>query len=168
MGRVVGIGGADGGSRDEVYWSRGIQRYFALGWLLMERPQSSSSHCRYLLSMPITSATRRTIQTDTPCVMLMDLFQQMCFLTADLHPRWFTHHLRFLRNAPDSNGKKGDILQSQLLWDSGFLSALRTHLATWEEGLLENVSPLNHFGLKRWQGKYGKGLKIIACSDLLC
>ena len=45
-----------------------------------------------------------------------------------------------LRNALDSSEKKGNILQFRLLWDSGFLSALHIHLATWEEGLTENVA----------------------------
>lgn len=45
--------------------------------------------------------------------------------------------------------KKGNILPFQLLWDSGFLSALHIRLETWEEDLMENVAQLNHFGLKR-------------------
>lgn len=56
--------------------------------------------------------------------------------------------------------KKEKVPQFRWSWDSGFLSALRIRLETWEEGLMETVAQWNRFGLKREQGKLRKGLTI--------
>lgn len=62
---------------------------------------------------------------------------------AGLHSLWFTRHLRFIRNALDSDGKKGKIRPFQLLWAAIYIPG-----NVGRRSLMGNAAQLNHFGLK--------------------
>lgn len=58
--------------------------------------------------------------------------------------------------------KRGNLLRFRSSWDSGFLSAPRTHWATSEEGLTETVARLNRFGLKNDKEKSEEDEPVVA------